>query len=201
MCPTLPISETHGAARAACAAGSVSGVCVQPIGEAERRQVTAETAAWLRRAADIYGRDFPLPAVLFDLRGRMAGMYRVVGVERAIRYNPWLFAKYPVDGMAITVPHEVAHYVTDLLYGFDHIRPHGREWQEVMRAFGLDPRAAIHHSLDLTGIPQRRQRRHAYRCACRGHELSTVRHARIQRRTVQYYCRRCGSELVAEAAA
>ena len=66
-----------------------------------------------------------------------------------------------------------------------------------MRAFGLDPRAAIHHSLDLTGIPQRRQRRHAYRCACRGHELSTVRHARIQRRTVQYYCRRCGSELVA----
>ncbi len=174
---------------------------MQPIGEERRQQVTVATAAWLGRAGDIYRREFPMPAVLFDLRGRMAGMYRVTGEQRVIRYNPWLFAKYPVDGLDITVPHEVAHYVTDLLYGFDHIRPHGREWQEVMHAFGIDPRAAIHHSLDLTGIPQRRQRRHAYRCACRGHELSSVRHVRIQRHAAQYYCRRCGAELIAVAEA
>lgn len=168
---------------------------VTPIDEARRRLVTEETLRWIGVAAEAYGRVFPRLPVLFDLRGRMAGMYRVCGERRVIRYNPWLFAKYPEDGIAVTVPHEAAHYVTDLLHGFERIRPHGREWCEVMRLFGVDPEGAMRHRLDLSGIPVRRQRRHLYRCDCRTHHLSGVRHGRVQRDTAKYVCRRCGADL------
>jgi SprT protein len=168
---------------------------VTPIDEAQRRHVTAETLRWIGIAAAAYGRDFPAVPVLFDLRGRMAGMYRVCGQHRVIRYNPWLFAKYPEDGIEVTVPHEVAHYVTDLLHGFDRIRPHGREWCEVMRLFGINPNGAMRHRLDLSGIPLRRQSRHLYRCECRTHHLSGIRHGRVQRETAKYICRHCGADL------
>ncbi|MDX9740636.1 MAG: SprT-like domain-containing protein [Gammaproteobacteria bacterium] len=175
--------------------GSGAEIYVTPIDEAQRRLVTAETLRWIDMAAAAYGRKFPALPVLFDLRGRMAGMYRVCGEHRIIRYNPWLFAKYPGDGIEVTVPHEVAHYVTDLLHGFHRIRPHGREWCEVMRLFGVDPSGAMRHRLDLSGIPLRRQRRHLYRCECRTHQLSGVRHGRVQRETAKYVCRRCGTDL------
>ena len=182
--------------RSGSVSGSPGGGYVEPIDQVQRARVTAATQDWIGRAADAYRRDFPMLPVLFDLRGRMAGMYRVAGERRVIRYNPWLFAKYPEDGMDVTVPHEVAHYVTDLLYGFDRIRPHGAEWQAVMRLFGIDPGPALRHRLDLTGIPVRVQRRHPYRCDCRTHELSGVRHARVLRETAKYFCRRCGGDLI-----
>lgn len=175
---------------------AAGGAHVHPIGETQRAEATEATRSWVQRAAGVYGRAFPMLPVLFDLRGRMAGMYRVAGERRVIRYNPWLFAKYPEDGMQVTVPHEVAHYVTDLLYGFDRIRPHGREWQGVMRDFGIDPRAAVRHHLDLTGIPMRTQRRHPYRCDCKTHQLSGVRHGRVIRDKAKYFCRTCGGDLI-----
>lgn len=170
--------------------------CVDPIDATQRVRVTAATHDWIVRAGKLFRRDFPALPVLFDLRGRMAGMYRVIGERRVIRYNPWLFAKYPEDGMEVTVPHEVAHYITDLVYGFDRIRPHGSEWQALMFDFGIDPRAAVRHQLDLSGIPVRMQRRHPYRCDCREHQLSGVRHARVLREAARYVCRKCGAELV-----
>ncbi len=53
--------------------------------------------------------------VRFELQGRAAGMYRVHKGERVIRYNPYIFSKYFDDSLANTVPHEVAHYITDVL--------------------------------------------------------------------------------------
>lgn len=172
------------------------GPTVQPIDAAACAEVVEATHGWIRRASGIYGCAFESLPVLFDLKGRMAGMYRVMRGERVVRFNPWIFAKYPEDSMGVTVPHEVAHYVTDMLHGFENIRPHGPEWQEVMRHFGVDPDEAVIHRLDLTGIPIRRQRRHPYRCNCRTHQLSGVRHGRIVRKSARYFCRRCGADLV-----
>ncbi|MDR2877392.1 MAG: SprT-like domain-containing protein [Chromatiales bacterium] len=169
---------------------------ILPIDAEQRARVVAATQEWIERAGKLFQRKFPELPVLFDLRGRMAGMYRVAGERRVIRYNPWLFAKYLDDGMGVTVPHEVAHYITDLVYGFARIRPHGSEWQALMHSFGIDPRAAVRHRLDLSGIPMRTQRRHLYRCDCREHQLSGVRHARVQREAARYVCRKCGAELV-----
>jgi len=165
----------------------------EAIDAARQTEVTTATYAWIARAAALYGRRFePIP-VLFDLTGRAAGMYRVQRGARAIRYNPFLFAKYPHDSLAVTVPHEVAHYVTDRLHGLRRVRPHGREWRAVMAAFGVDPAATAAHDLD--GIPTRTHRRHPYRCACRVHPLTTRRHNLIRAGT-RYRCCRCGEELV-----
>lgn len=166
---------------------------IEPIGSAEREAVIAATRAWLLRAGEIWRRDFPMPPVLFDLRGRAAGMYRVRGARREIRYNPWLFAKYPRDNLEVTVPHEVAHYVTDCLHRPRRVRPHGAEWRAVMRAFGVDPHAGIAH--DISGIPVRAERRFPYRCGCALHELTARRHRRVLSGGVGYLCRRCGSPL------
>jgi len=132
-------------------------------------------------------------AVTFDLTGSAAGMYRVHGAERVIRYNPYIFAKYFANNLAVTVPHEVAHYVTDRLYGLRNIRPHGAEWKTVMRSLGADP--CVTASYDLSGVPVRRQRRFSYRCECSTHQLSSCRHNKIQRGQSSYLCRRCGSTL------
>jgi SprT protein len=168
---------------------------VAPIDEGRRQQVCAATLACLRRAEALFElRHRPIP-VRFDLRGRTAGMYRVAGRQALIRYNPFIFARYFDHGMRVTVPHEVAHYITDRLYGIAHVRPHGREWRSVMAALGAEARAGAH--LDLSGIPQRRQARFSYRCGCATHSLSACRHNRIIRGIARYHCRSCGRQLVA----
>jgi SprT protein len=166
---------------------------IEAIGPAQRAAVVEATHAWIARAGELYDRRFEPVPVLFDLKGRTAGMYRVRRGERVIRYNPYLFAKYPHDNLTVTVPHEVAHYVTDRLYGLRRVRPHGREWRAVMHDFGVDP-AATDTEYDLAGIPTRAQRRHAYRCACLVHHLTTRRHNLILA-GARYRCRHCGDEL------
>jgi len=170
-------------------------VTVEPIDEGQRRRVVAATADCLARAGEALGQRFAEIPVLFDLTGRAAGMYRVSRGERVIRYNPYIFAKALADNLANTVPHEVAHYVADLVYGRDHVRPHGAEWRRVMATLGADPGRT--HAYDLSGVPIRNQRRHPYRCACTTHHLTTRRHNQALRGTVSYRCRHCGEALTA----
>ncbi len=134
----------------------------------------------------------PIP-VTFDIKGRSAGMYSVRQEKRRIRYNPFIFAKYFDESLRTTVPHEVAHYIADMLYGFGNIKPHGPQWRDIMLAFGVQPR--VTNSFDLSDMPIRRQRRFPYRCACTSHLLTTVRHNRLQRGIAAYFCRTCGTRM------
>ena len=120
-------------------------------------------------------------------------MFKVLGRERWIRYNPWIFAKYWEENFNATVPHEVAHYIVHELYGMRSVKPHGREWLALMNRFEADP--GVTFKLDLSGIPRRRQRTHAYQCGCRTHEVSTTRHNRVQRGEGSYLCRYCQVQL------
>jgi SprT protein len=167
---------------------------IEPIDAGQEQAVLQATNSCLCRAGEICRRDFaPIP-VTFDLRGRSAGMYRVRHRERSIRYNPYIFAKYFEDNLAVTVPHEVAHYVTDILYGLHRVRPHGLEWQTVMCSLGVEPRAVGDY--DLSGVPVRRQQRFTYACGCATHRLTTRRHNKVHRGEALYLCRRCGVPLV-----
>lgn len=166
---------------------------INPIDESSQVQVVTLTRDYIRRAGDLYGRAFPVIAVNFDLIGRAAGMYRVRGRWREIRYNPYIFGKYFADNLANTVPHEVAHYITDMRYGLRNVRPHGREWREVMQAFAAEPGATFRY--DLSGIPRRHRRQFSYRCACGTHTLGAVRHKRASNGEARYCCRRCGKVL------
>lgn len=166
---------------------------VTPINARLRARVVSETEHYIDRAEQLFGKTIPLIAVTFNLRGRACGMYRVMGRAREIRYNPYIFAKYFDDNLAVTVPHEVAHYVVDKLYGRRKCRPHGAEWRALMDKFGVDASRTANY--DLTGIPQRTQRQITYHCACRQHQLSTRRHHKVERGEATYHCRYCSGEV------
>ncbi|NND69565.1 MAG: metallopeptidase (SprT family) [Halioglobus sp.] len=169
-------------------------MAIAPIDSEQRRRVEAETDRYVRMASEFYEREFPRIAVLFDLKGHTAGMFRYDGKRSVIRYNPWIFAKYFELNLRDTVPHEVAHYIVHELYPFRRVKPHGSQWQRVMDHFEADP--GVTFDLDLSDVPQRRQRTHPYRCACQLHDVSTTRHNRMQRGKGQYLCLTCNVELV-----
>lgn len=172
---------------------SISNATIAPIQAAQCHEVEAHTAGYIAQAEELLERPFDRIPVLFDLRGSTAGMFRVHGRRREIRYNPWIFAKYYEENLASTVPHEVAHYIVHEIYGLRRVKPHGVEWRALMAAFEADD--AVTFRLDLDGIPRRRQRTHPYHCGCRAHQISTTRHNRVQAGKGRYQCRYCNGQL------
>ncbi len=172
---------------------------IEPIDETRKAQVVALTKDYTALAERILERRFAPVDVSFDLIGSSSGMFRVSGRRCEIRYNPWIFAKYFEESLSGTVPHELAHYIVHRVYGLHRVRAHGPEWQAIMAAFGADARVTDDH--DLSGIPQRRQRRWLYHCGCQEHRITTRRHNRITRGKDSYLCRQCGGELRQETAA
>lgn len=166
---------------------------IAPINNEQQIQVVTETSRYIRLASDLLQRPFDEVPILFNLKGFAAGMYRVNRQGGCIRYNPFLFAKYFEENFATTIPHEVAHYIVDQVYGFRRVKPHGHEWRELMQMFGADAsRTAL---FDVEGIPSRVYRRFAYQCDCKSYELTSRRHNRIIHGRARYHCRRCGTVL------
>lgn len=147
---------------------------------------------WLAQARLITGCEIPDLPVLLNLKGSAAGQYQG-GSLPCIRYNPLIAAQVFEDFIARTVPHEVAHYAVEKSFPGKRVKPHGLEWQSMMRAFGLEP--SVRHTYDLSRVPVRRQRRYMYTCDCREHQLSATRHNRVQYREASYLCNQCGSKL------
>lgn len=56
----------------------------------------------------------------------------------AIRLNPGLL-EAPPEALREVVCHEAAHAAVRLIHG-RHVRPHGREWKDLMRRAGYAPR-------------------------------------------------------------
>jgi len=170
---------------------------ISPLSAEQQQIVIDETISYIKQATDLFNIRDKAVEILFDLKGRSAGMYRVRSnrglvfsrQQREIRYNPYIFSKYFEDNFATTIPHEVAHYVTDIIYGLKNIKPHGREWKEVMDAFGAN--ASVTADYDLAGLPLKRQAVFTYQCDCREHQLSTTRHNKITKRRYQYTCNYC----------
>jgi SprT protein len=163
---------------------------VKPINDRQQQKVIATTRHYIARAAEIMQCKLTTIAVEFDLKGLAAGMYCVRAGQRWIRYNPYIFAKYFDDNLAQTVPHEVAHYAIECVYGHRNVRPHGKEWRGLMQAMGI-ANAARTCEYDLMGIPRRRQNYHSYACACSSYQLTRRRHNKINRHGARYYCRQC----------
>lgn len=170
---------------------------ISPLSAEQQQRVIDETISYIKQATGLFNIREKAVEIMFDLKGRSAGMYRVRGnrglvfsrQRREIRYNPYIFSKYFEDNFATTIPHEVAHYVTDIIYGLKNIKPHGREWKDVMDAFGAN--ASVTADYDLAGLPLKRQAVFTYHCACREHQLSTTRHNKIKKRRYQYTCNYC----------
>lgn len=173
--------------------------CIEPIGAKQQQIIRQACEKLVSEATQRYGKKIKSPQVDFDLKGKSAGMYQVkrerLRTRRRIRINPWIAASNFEETIADTVPHEVAHYVVDCLYGIRRVKAHGLEWQEVMKAFGATPRARGSYTLE--GIPHRQYRRFEYRCDCRTHWLTAIRHNRVGNRQANYHCRYCGMAIQA----
>ncbi len=167
---------------------------IQPISPFLQQQVIKETNHFLKSAEDYFQCAFNEIPVLFDLTGKAAGMYRVKAGQRVIRYNPYVFSKYFDDNFKETIPHEVAHYVTDVLYGLKKIRPHGNEWESVMQVFGVAANRTANY--DLSGLPVRNYQKFVYHCGCQNYELTSRRHNKILRGAGHYLCKDCGGKLL-----
>lgn len=162
----------------------------------EQEHVTVQaTNKYIEKASQLYQKPFPLITVKFNLTGHTIGMYKHLNNERVIRYNSAIFAKYFDENIRDTVPHEVAHYVVDMLHKRRRVRPHGLEWQSVMADFEADNSRTANY--DLSDIPKRQYSTVPYACGCKQHELGVRRHNKVLKRRVHYYCRECGDVLKA----
>jgi len=170
---------------------------IAPISEQQKAEVQDLALNYIACASRIYKKTFISIPITFDLRGKCAGMYRRNGREKLIRFNPWLFAKYYQQSIEQTIPHEVAHYITDCLWPFRRVKPHGKEWKSVMQALGAEPR--VTGNFDLTGIPVKQYQRIDYSCGCKTHQLSLIRHRRLLSGQAEYRCRDCKQLLKAAA--
>jgi SprT protein len=166
---------------------------IEPINVHQRDQVVELTLSYLEAAKQCFNKNFaPIP-IVFDLQGKCACMYQRSAQGRRIRYNPYLMSKYFQHSLDQTVPHEVAHYVTDCMWPFRRVRPHGKEWRSVMEAFGVEPK--VTGNFDLTGIPVKQYQKFTYSCSCKIHQLSAIRHRRQSSGMADYYCRACKQRL------
>jgi SprT protein len=130
--------------------------------------------------------------VRFDLRGKTAGQVRIrARGQFLIRYNPDLLKRGGADFLDRTVPHEVAHVLAYHRHG-PNIRPHGPEWQRIMRQLGAEPTRC--HDFDVSGLSARRLQYFDYHCGCMEHQLSSIRHNKVGKGQ-RYLCRRCGEPL------
>lgn len=177
-----------------------SSLIIQPLSASQQQKVVAQSHAYIEQAVALFNIKSKPVDIVFNLKGRAAGMYRVQGkhsffgqYKREIRYNPYIFSKYFDDNFNTTIPHEVAHYVSDIIYGLKNIKPHGKEWKSVMQAFNAD--ASVTANYDLSGIPIKKQSLFTYQCHCREHQLTSIRHNKIIKRNTQYYCRKCKQSL------
>ena len=166
---------------------------VMPLESNQQEQIISATEDYLYQIGVLLERSFdPIP-VYFDLKGRAAGMYKVSKSQRMIRFNPYIFARYFNENLTSTVPHEVAHYIVDVVYGMKNTRPHGKEWKSIMALLNAD--ASVTCNFDLNGLPTKHYQRFEYLCSCRTHELTRIRHNRVLK-GARYLCRKCKQELV-----
>lgn len=126
--------------------------------------------------------------ILTNLRGTRAGVINTT--SETVRLNGDLFKKYPEFITDEVLIHEVAHYVTNKLYGY--VKPHGVQWKMVASRLGI-PNPKATHSMPVSKAKEYRRIR--YVCDCSSHMLTAIRHNRILNGQSEYYCRKCRGKL------
>ncbi len=138
------------------------------------------------KAESIFSRAFPLASVSFKDMGRTAGRARYI--DNSIKYSPTLYKENESVFIARTVPHEIAHLITHLV--FPHAKQaHGPEWRSVMQKLGVTDNSRC-HSYD-TSSTKRSRDRFVYRCDCEiSHWITAHKHKKMQI-GIKFTCRKC----------
>ncbi len=163
------------------------------LSQSQKQQVIEKTAYYIEQANRQLDLQLTDIFIKFDLKGRASGMFVVKQNEIYIRYNEIIFSQYFDDALINTVTHEVAHYVVHSIWGIKKVKPHGKEWQQIMALFEVKP--DVTSDYDISNLPLRRQAQYEYRCDCMSHQLSTTRHNKVQMKKAIYKCRKCMQSL------
>ncbi len=133
-----------------------------------------------------------IPEVTFTVRGTDAGQ-AFVDFNR-IDLNMALFRENFDHVLGQVVPHELAHlWVIQLKLGG---KPHGREWQSLMRRMGVPPIPCHNMNVDAV-VTYKSTGFFSYRCLCNtGNMVSLEMHRRIQSEPEVYRCDRCDQQFV-----
>lgn len=150
-------------------------------------QIQWRLKACMQLAEQHFKRKFEMPVLNYRLRGQKAGVAYLQKNE--IRLNRTLLLENTSDFIQQVVPHEAAHLIVYQQFG--RVKPHGKEWQFVMKALFHLP-AEIYHCFDLNSVTPQNI---AYQCQCQIHHLSSHRHQKILNKTAVYLCKKCRSEL------
>jgi len=139
------------------------------------------------KAQGIYNMSFEIPKLEYNLTGFCAGQ---AWIDR-LRFNMELCKTNESDFIAQTVPHEVAHYISRIMFG-SYGMGHKKYWKDIMRALGCEPRRC--HSYDCSTVVRKRRtvKRYPFSCDCNGYYmLSSIKANRYG----SYTCRKCHSHL------
>ena len=151
---------------------------------------------------DRYTIDFPTPTISYNLTGTTAGS--ALG-EDTIRLNRDLIVTHTDHIINQTLPHEIAHCAVNVLHptaklAFVNnrtgrrvraIKPHGNQWQSVMRVFGL--KAERCHTLDV-GVSAKSNSPYVCKCDCMEHQVGVKRYNKILK-GAKYRCTKCKTVL------
>lgn len=117
-----------------------------------RDKVNAKVRACLDIAEKEYNQKFEMPVIRYDIKNTHGGL--AIMPSYIIRLNLILLVENEDHFINQTVPHEVAHLVNRRVNkvpeGKKRLMPHGREWQAVMKLFGLEPE--VTHSYSTASI-------------------------------------------------
>lgn len=140
-----------------------------------------------------HGKRLPTVTIAYYHRGSSAGQCRYIDSQNMqLRFNLAIAKQQLDDFVAQTVPHEIAHVITSIC--FPKAKPHGKEWRTVMANLGIK-NAKRCHNYKIPPSSRRSQRLWRYTCACQEHQLSSTRHNRVQKKHLQYHCKRCKQPL------
>lgn len=149
-------------------------------------QIQQKVAQCMKKADTFFGKHFLEPQSNMKQRGRAAGTAHLQKNE--LRFNLFMFEQDQRLFLETVVPHEVAHLIVFQIYG-DKVRPHGREWQAVMKkVYGLEPNRT--HNFNVPAPKQV----FVYQCQCQQHKFTKQRHTRARKGT-EYICKLCRSPL------
>ena len=162
------------------------------ITEAIKKRVDTKIDQCIATIEKKYNVKFKKPAVHYNVRGTTAG--KAWYTKWIVGFNPVLLNENVDDFIARTVPHEIAHLATELVYphahraGFGKKRsPHGMEWASIMTVLGAD--ASRCHTYNVENARVRRVNTYSYMCGCCGHkfEVGPKRHAKLQRGVAMWH--------------
>jgi len=140
-----------------------------------KNEIDEKVLECLCKAEGVFKRTFPMIPIYYDLTGRVAGQHCRRDGRNYFRVNWTLFVQNKEHYIEQTVPHEVAHYITGVVFPF--AKSHGREWKSVMeRVFGRPSDRC--HSYDVSATKRKRYG-YDWNCGCKVHHLTVQKHNKI----------------------